>query len=129
MGCLKSRKVPKEINTLNKIEDYLKKEDKYFADLLEDCEAEESLQDYSCLAEKYEISVHLNMLQDLIFYLRKDDDVDNDKQKQQKILDEILEILEIYEEAKKEKFKIAEVNKNFQDKVDYIVIIEKKQED
>lgn len=128
MGCFKSRKLQNEIETFHKLELYLEKEDNYFRELLEEYNEAESMQDHSCLAEKYEISTHLNMLQDLILYLRKQKSFESDKKRQKLVLEEFLDILDIYEKGKKENFKVAEINEEFQDKVDYIVIKEKKQE-
>jgi len=127
MGCLlKRRKL--QIDTFDKLEEYLQNEDNYYHELLEELNNMESIQDHSCLAEKYEISTHLNMLQDFIFYLKNQENFEDDKKQQDKFLDEIVDILEHYEIAKKESFKDAELNKKFQDKVDFIVINEKKTE-
>jgi hypothetical protein len=125
MGCLNGRKLNNEIDTYEKLQKYLLKEDQNFKYILENYNEEESFQNDSHLADKYEISTHLNMLEDLIFHLKKNNKIQNNKNKKNEILKDLIEILDMYENAKFNNFIDIELNKKFQNQVEDIVEREK----
>lgn len=109
MGCLNSRKIYPDIDTVEKLEQLLKDKDKEIQRYLTNLNDNDSISDQSTLAKHLFISANLYLLMDFI-KLNK-----SKIRKSNSLFDEMLDIIrKSFNEAHQKEFKNDVLNKHFE---------------